>query len=589
MDKAIIDGQETSMVYDADGERLIRREPDGTATLYLGAMELELSAGTVKATRYYTGPDGSAVALRTTAGIKWLASGLHGSTQLAVDDATGQVARERYLPYGKRRGSDDLPFTDRGFLGKIEDDSTGLNYLSARYYDPSIAKFVSTDPLLSLDKPQWLNPYSYGGNNPIGASDPTGLRPAPDAGKADPCVKPSSKACKLQRKNLAEANAAALKVEVDRQFKLILNAILALAKIAADELGITAGIQCFTTGNLGACGETALNVLGSLAGGLAGKLATKYALPWKWKKAYEVGQKLWKHAGDAIGAFKNWIATKDKLKVAEKARETAQKAFAACTRPNSFIPGTKVAMADGTEKPIEQVKVGDNVIATDPKTGTTTAKPVIALITSHGAKNLVQITVDTDGDRGTATDVIIATDQHPFWVNDQRAWVQATKLQSGAWLQTSAGDRLQVVGIAKWTTGHQCVHNLTVADIHTYYVLAGTTPVLVHNSNGPCGVLPTPQVSDSKLQNLANYLYKGTGNPNLIGDGTTMSAAQHELSGGSLVQGRGHVKKAEEAIRALANWMNKNPDASKHDMLVARTLQRSLQDSLRGRYMDGTG
>lgn len=27
------------------------------------------------------------------------------------------------------------------------------------------------------------------------------------------------------------------------------------------------------------------------------------------------------------------------------------------------------------------------------------------------------------------------------------------------------------------------VHNLTVADIHTYYVLARATPVLVHNSN----------------------------------------------------------------------------------------------------------
>ncbi|WP_344748995.1 polymorphic toxin-type HINT domain-containing protein [Streptosporangium vulgare] len=484
LDKAVIDGAETSMVYDADGERLIRREPDGTATLYLGAMELELSAGTVKATRYYTGPDGSTVALRTGAGIKWLASGLHGSTQLAVDDATGQVARERYLPYGKRRGSDDLPFTDRGFLGKIEDDSTGLNYLSARYYDPSIAKFVSTDPLLSLDKPQWLNPYSYGGNNPIGASDPTGLRPAPlPEGNADPCAKPSSRACKLQRKQVAEANAAAAKAEVDRQFKLMLEAVLALAKIAADELGITAGIKCFTSGNLGACGETALNILGSLAGGLAGKLATKYAVPWKWKKAYEIGKKVWKHAGDAINAFKSWVTSKDKLKIAEKARETAQKAYAACKRPSSFVPGTKVAMADGTEKPIEQIKVGDKVIATDPKTGITTAKPVIALITSQGAKNLVQITVDTDGDKGTATGVVIATDQHPFWVSNQRNWVKATKLQTGTWLQTSAGDRLQVVGIAKWTTGHQRVHNLTVDSFHTYHVVAGNKNVLVHNSN----------------------------------------------------------------------------------------------------------
>jgi RHS repeat-associated protein len=65
-------------------------------------------------------------------------------------DVSSWVAmrEERYLPFGQRRGSDDLPFTGRGFLGKVEDDATGLDYLSARYYDPTIAKFISTDPLL---------------------------------------------------------------------------------------------------------------------------------------------------------------------------------------------------------------------------------------------------------------------------------------------------------------------------------------------------------------------------------------------------------------------------------------------------------
>ncbi|GAA0408143.1 DNRLRE domain-containing protein, partial [Acrocarpospora corrugata] len=176
---------ETSMVYDADGERLIRRDPDGKATLYLGSMEVQVVGDQISATRYYTSPDGATVAMRTTSQgqtgtVKWMAAGLHGSAQLAIDDATGQVARERYLPFGERRGTDDLPFTDLGFLGKIEDDSTGLTYLSARYYDPRAAKFISTDPLLDLRKPQWANPFAYAGNNPIGLSDPTGLATACD-------------------------------------------------------------------------------------------------------------------------------------------------------------------------------------------------------------------------------------------------------------------------------------------------------------------------------------------------------------------------------------------------------------------------
>ncbi|MEZ0074137.1 RHS repeat-associated core domain-containing protein [Planotetraspora sp. GP83] len=161
--KATVDGTDTTMVYDADGERLIRRDPDGTATLYIGAMEVQASGQQLTATRYYTGPDGATVALRTTQGaigLKWLAAGLHGSTQLAIDDASGSVSRERYLPFGARRGTDDLPFTDHGFLGKVEDESTGLDYLSARYYDPKVAKFISTDPLLDLRRPQWANPYA---------------------------------------------------------------------------------------------------------------------------------------------------------------------------------------------------------------------------------------------------------------------------------------------------------------------------------------------------------------------------------------------------------------------------------------------
>ncbi|MET9066461.1 polymorphic toxin-type HINT domain-containing protein [Streptosporangium sandarakinum] len=63
--------------------------------------------------------------------------------------------------------------------------------------------------------------------------------------------------------------------------------------------------------------------------------------------------------------------------------------------------------------------------------------------------------------------------------------VDATDLEPGMWLRTSAGTRVQVTAIKKWTA-HQRVHNLTIADVHTYYVLAGDQAVLVHNA-GPCG------------------------------------------------------------------------------------------------------
>ncbi|MFC0863814.1 RHS repeat domain-containing protein, partial [Sphaerimonospora cavernae] len=176
LEKATVDGQDTTMVYGADGERLIRRDPNGKTTLYLGLMEIEVKGQTITGKRYYITSDGATVAMRIGGdGVTWLMAGLHGSTQIAVDDNTGQVFRQRYLPFGRRRGADSLPFTDHGFLGKTEDKSTGLDYLSARYYDPDIGKFASTDPVLDLRLPQWANPYSYAGDNPVGLSDPTGL------------------------------------------------------------------------------------------------------------------------------------------------------------------------------------------------------------------------------------------------------------------------------------------------------------------------------------------------------------------------------------------------------------------------------
>lgn len=138
-------------------------------------------------------------------------------------------------------------------------------------------------------------------------------------------------------------------------------------------------------------------------------------------------------------------------------------------------------MADGSSKPIETLEPGDKVLATDPESGDTVTKDVTASILGEGSKNLVEITVTTDGNTGTAADAITATDKHPFWVVDVAAWVDATDLQPGQWLQTSAGVHVQVKSVKRYTAQHATVHNLTVADLHTYYVLAGAAPVLVHN------------------------------------------------------------------------------------------------------------
>ncbi|OLZ59241.1 hypothetical protein AV521_45775 [Streptomyces sp. IMTB 2501] len=175
-----------------------------------------------------------------------------------------------------------------------------------------------------------------------------------------------------------------------------------------------------------------------------------------------------------------WLRTGDRLLTADEVRK-ARKGEQAVTC-NSFPDGTKVLMADGSQLPIEQIREGDRVLAADPATGRQQQEPVTALIAGRGEKSLVDVTVQTDHGPSKVT----ATDKHPFWADDLEAWAAADQLQPGVWLRTGAGTRVQVSAVRAWTAPDQTVHNLTVGDLHTFYVMAGSTPLLVHNANG-CG------------------------------------------------------------------------------------------------------
>ncbi|MFJ4846324.1 MULTISPECIES: RHS repeat-associated core domain-containing protein [unclassified Streptomyces] len=169
----------SSYVYDADGNILLRSNTS-ESVLYLSGQELH-KRGTSgpAATRYYTAGDAT-VAMRvgdgtTNGSLTWLMSDGQASTQLMVLAATGVVTRRRYKPFGEQRSTGLPAATDRGFLGKPEDDSTGLSILGARMYDPGLHRFLSPDPLNAQYSPQDVNGYSYSANNPVNFSDPTGL------------------------------------------------------------------------------------------------------------------------------------------------------------------------------------------------------------------------------------------------------------------------------------------------------------------------------------------------------------------------------------------------------------------------------
>jgi RHS repeat-associated protein len=65
--------------------------------------------------------------------------------------------------------------TSFGFAGEQSDPSTGLSYLRARYYDPTIGRFTARDDLVQGGPgTQGFNRFSYVNNNPINSADPSG-------------------------------------------------------------------------------------------------------------------------------------------------------------------------------------------------------------------------------------------------------------------------------------------------------------------------------------------------------------------------------------------------------------------------------
>ncbi|MGW2697803.1 polymorphic toxin-type HINT domain-containing protein [Streptomyces sp. NPDC001296] len=81
-------------------------------------------------------------------------------------------------------------------------------------------------------------------------------------------------------------------------------------------------------------------------------------------------------------------------------------------------------------------------------------------------------------------EVIHTTSTHPFYDATTHTWLPAGKLPRGDALNTATDHHAYVVATHP-TPGAANRWNLTVQQLHTYYVVAGGTPVLVHNCNDP--------------------------------------------------------------------------------------------------------
>lgn len=317
------------------------------------------------------------------------------------------------------------PFRYRGYY---YDTELSLYYLNSRYYDPAIGRFINADSTEVLTAASMgltdKNLFAYCDNNPVARSD--------DGGE------------------FWHILVGAVIGAIGGAVSSIVSQVVSGQEINWKAVGISAASGAISGAITAAC-----PCMGPVATGIVqGTLSAA---------TYAATEKI---------AYGRDPSLKDIVKVGITSGLTAgvtKYVGQKLGMVQCFIAGTLVAAKPGLV-PIEDIKVGDLVWATDPETGETELKEIVQLFRNE-TDEWMHITV---GD-----EEIVCTPNHPFYV-PKKGWTNACQLRAGDILVTLNGEYVVVEQIQhELLESPETTYNFEVAEFHTYYV--GDTEVLVHN------------------------------------------------------------------------------------------------------------
>ena len=160
--------------YDALGRRA-SKTVGGATTLYLydgDALIGEVNGATGQLTRSYTWGAIGLISDHSSTGSRYYMFDPAGHTRALLDANGNTLAQQAYTSYGQQVGTAlPTPFAWNGACGIFSDPETGLLYMRARYYSPSIGRFISRDPI-GFDG--GINVYAYCEGDPLNYCDPNG-------------------------------------------------------------------------------------------------------------------------------------------------------------------------------------------------------------------------------------------------------------------------------------------------------------------------------------------------------------------------------------------------------------------------------
>ena len=166
-----------SYTYDFSGTRV--KKIEGAVTTLTPFSSYRIVNGV--ATKYYFA-NGERIAERSGGNVVTNVSYYHsdhlGSSNIVSNSAGMEINATLFYPYGASRSENGTKAIAHKYTGQELDSTTGLYNYGARYYDPSLMRFISADNVIQdASDPQMLNRYAYVRNNPIRLVDPTGNSP----------------------------------------------------------------------------------------------------------------------------------------------------------------------------------------------------------------------------------------------------------------------------------------------------------------------------------------------------------------------------------------------------------------------------
>ncbi|MBW0005451.1 MAG: hypothetical protein JO216_18410 [Hyphomicrobiales bacterium] len=169
--------------YDAQGNRKSKTAAGATTITLIGTDKralLDYDGTSGQILRWYafgSGPNDVLNQMNLTANTRQtFIPDIQGSVLASLDSGSGALTKAGFQPFGK---SPSTSGTFRYTGARIDAETNGLYGFRARIYSPTLGRFVQPDPIGTQGG---VNLYAYVGNDPLNATDPTGLVQEPTEG-----------------------------------------------------------------------------------------------------------------------------------------------------------------------------------------------------------------------------------------------------------------------------------------------------------------------------------------------------------------------------------------------------------------------